>query len=346
VTTQAYAILAGGGTKAAALAGCLRAAEQFDIEFLGYGGVSGGSIIALLAAVGYKGNALRDLATGTPFTDYLPDGGDLLVELKGLVTSLGHVLAEKRDWLRLARLARVLFRHRKLRKHIHSKLGLYDGKKLEDVLLKLIFDRQQSLSTIWQHKRRIMFNDLDGLSGCKPLKVVASDLVRRCASVFSAIPGEDAPLISAVKASCAYPILAQPVRVFGSIYADGGFTCNLPVFLFEKDRDAYAKANNCGRPHIVAFQLIDENMSEPEDLASLLWAMIMTALEAGDEVLKGVIQGLVCVQVPIPSGPDGYSATDFDLDESDRCSLFDLGFRAATEQLAKARLPFGGGLPV
>ena len=52
---KAYAILDGGGVKGAALAGCLKAAEEQKIQFLGYGGTSAGSIIAFLAAVGYTG---------------------------------------------------------------------------------------------------------------------------------------------------------------------------------------------------------------------------------------------------------------------------------------------------
>jgi NTE family protein len=50
---KAYAILDGGGVKGAALVGCLKAAEELGIEFVGYGGTSAGSIIALLASVGY-----------------------------------------------------------------------------------------------------------------------------------------------------------------------------------------------------------------------------------------------------------------------------------------------------
>src|SRR5437879_540072 len=60
---QAYAILDGGGVKGAALAGCLEAARDFGVEFVGYGGTSAGSIVALLAAVGYAGDELRNAMT-------------------------------------------------------------------------------------------------------------------------------------------------------------------------------------------------------------------------------------------------------------------------------------------
>ena len=45
-----YAILAGGGVKGVALAGCLAASQEKGIRFEGYGGTSAGSIVALLAS--------------------------------------------------------------------------------------------------------------------------------------------------------------------------------------------------------------------------------------------------------------------------------------------------------
>ena len=55
---KAYAVFDGGGVKGAALAGALTAAEQEKIEFQGYGGTSAGSIVALLASIGYTGKEI------------------------------------------------------------------------------------------------------------------------------------------------------------------------------------------------------------------------------------------------------------------------------------------------
>src|SRR5689334_12234274 len=79
---KAYAILAGGGVKGIALAGCLAAAEDKGIEFAGYGGTSAGSIVALLGAVGYTGSEIRDLMNDESLTTFLDDGGRALEELK------------------------------------------------------------------------------------------------------------------------------------------------------------------------------------------------------------------------------------------------------------------------
>ena len=61
---KAYAIFDGGGVKGAALAGCLQAAEDRGIEFVGYGGTSAGAIIALLACAGFKGRELQKIMGG------------------------------------------------------------------------------------------------------------------------------------------------------------------------------------------------------------------------------------------------------------------------------------------
>ncbi len=76
---KAYAIYAGGGVKGAALAGCLCAAEQQGVKFIGHGGTSAGSMIAVLAAVGYSGEELEKiLVEELDFRDLLEDQGHRL----------------------------------------------------------------------------------------------------------------------------------------------------------------------------------------------------------------------------------------------------------------------------
>jgi NTE family protein len=62
----AYAIFAGGGSKGVVLVGCLAAAQEFGFDFLGYAGTSAGSIISLLACVGYSGQELRTVLEHHP----------------------------------------------------------------------------------------------------------------------------------------------------------------------------------------------------------------------------------------------------------------------------------------
>ena len=80
---KAYVILDGGGVKGAALAGCLEAASEHGIEFVGYGGTSAGAIVALLASVGYSGDELkRIMIEEVKFSDFLDDQGLALDRLK------------------------------------------------------------------------------------------------------------------------------------------------------------------------------------------------------------------------------------------------------------------------
>ena len=64
---KAYAIFDGGGVKGAALAGCLKAAEEQGIQFEGYGGTSAGALVATLAAVGYSADEIRTTLKETSF---------------------------------------------------------------------------------------------------------------------------------------------------------------------------------------------------------------------------------------------------------------------------------------
>lgn len=72
---KAYGVFDGGGVKGTALAGCLAAAQDEKIEFQGYGGTSAGSIVALLAAVGYSGHELGGILVDLEFTELMDDEG-------------------------------------------------------------------------------------------------------------------------------------------------------------------------------------------------------------------------------------------------------------------------------
>src|ERR1700748_1617429 len=86
---QAYAVMDGGGVKGAALAGCLLAAEEAHIQFVGYGGTSAGSIVALLACVGYSGAELeRIMPTELNLGDLLKEVKEPLELLKKLPADL------------------------------------------------------------------------------------------------------------------------------------------------------------------------------------------------------------------------------------------------------------------
>src|SRR5688572_22945627 len=92
---RAYAVLDGGGVKGAALAGCLRAASERGITFNGYGGTSAGSIIAMLAAIGFEPREIKQLVLDTAFAQtYLPDNGARLSLALRNLRSFGPLVAD------------------------------------------------------------------------------------------------------------------------------------------------------------------------------------------------------------------------------------------------------------
>ena len=284
---RAYAILDGGGVKGAALAGCLLAAEERGIQFLGYGGTSAGSIIALLACVGYSGDELREIATEEiQLTDFLDDGGLALDDLK----QLPNDLATSR-WK-----SRILWKYRNLFYRIHRDLGLYRAHKLGEFLLAKIGKKLKPL----KGKVDVTFEDLKR-QGCPELKIVASDLALREPRVFSGGGGAETngSVIDAVRASMSYPFVFCPVQMNERFLVDGGLSSNLPVYLFEKERRKDSVP-------IIAFDLVSSrsNQRSSYGLSQFCSDMLATALESGDYLMRSVLDGIHHVPVPIPSGID------------------------------------------
>jgi NTE family protein len=83
---KANVVLAGGGAKGAVLAGCVNAAITKGVLPAGFGGTSAGAIVAFLAAIGYRGDALRSLVVDTTLADLLDDGG---AAIDGITRDLG-----------------------------------------------------------------------------------------------------------------------------------------------------------------------------------------------------------------------------------------------------------------
>jgi NTE family protein len=95
MSVEAYAILDGGGVKGAALVGCLKAAEEQGIRFIGYGGTSAGSIVALLANVGYSPEDIRRIMVEEiNFHDFLDDAERKLQRFKELPKNLSKSLSK------------------------------------------------------------------------------------------------------------------------------------------------------------------------------------------------------------------------------------------------------------
>ena len=302
------------GFLAAALAGCLKAAENLGIQMVGFAGTSAGSFVALLSAVGYSPDELRAIMVDeVNFNEFLDDGGRRLDSLKSLL-----------DWRCITKLHRIYGCLHILKKE-H---GLYNG-----LNLKRFLERKIRLKLPQLTDGDFRFHRLDML-GCLPLKVIATDIGRQKPCVFgSNFPSEiDDSVIDAVRASVGYPFVFRPVRVHDRRLVDGGLCSNLPIF-------AFAQASERSRTPIIAFDLIpgsDNPYREPYRLSQYCMDMINTSLESTDFLLRERIPGVIRVPVPIPSS---FNTLDFSISREDRQNLYNIGVKSTFEHFAST-LPY------
>jgi NTE family protein len=320
---KAYLILDGGGVKGAALAGCLSASEQLGIEPIAYAGTSAGAIIALLASVGYTGDDLhRIMVKEVDFRQFLDDHGKWLEDLKSQLEGglLGSCLNPR---LTLRTL-----------KQLKAHYGLYSG----DAIDRFLFDKVVQKFPALRSQEAFTFDDLQR-AGAKPLRVVASDVRMGRSLIYcdSATVAKSqkchatGPVIEAVRASMSYPFVFRPVQVSKRYLVDGGVTSNLPIHVFEADRQM------TGKP-VVAFDLLTPPKGVPitgYKLSEFCKDMLDTALGSGDSLAQQLLRNIYHVEVEMPHG---ISAMDFGISEAQKEQLFTKG-REATFAFFNGTLP-------
>jgi len=284
---KAYAIFAGGGVKGAAFAGCLKAAEEFGFEFVGYAGASAGSIAAALACAGYNGDELKKLLARTDYRTFFEDNGQ---DLSHLLDSALNFDSSILSFLSLP------FRYAKNKPTldtIKNFFGLYQGTNLNDFIHNKIGDKVGAGSN---KNGEITFAELEKKVG-KPLKVIVSDIVENKPVVYSSENEQHVSVTDAVRASSSFPFVFKPTKIGDrKMLVDGGLSCNLPFFVFEKER----KKNHLP---VIAFNLVPETKAEPPyNLMDFCSDMINTALESSEALLHQFIQGLYIVPVKTDVG--------------------------------------------
>jgi NTE family protein len=275
------------------------------IDVVGYAGTSAGSIVASLASVGYTADEMAEImCREVDFEDFLDDRGVLLDSFSELLRKPGLWGVVERWWT--------------LRR-IHREFGLYHGRALKTFLTEQIRAKVRDL----KHDA-VDFAALER-AGCKPLKVIASDVGLQRPVVFGSqrFDCQNEQVVDAVRASISYPLVFQPVRVHDRFLVDGGLCSNLPVFAFERER----RESNLP---IVAFDLIQGRGPTGPAYGFLQFCrdMISTSLESHDFLIRDRIQGVHYIPIPMP---EGYHALRFHLTRSDREMLFHRGYTAAME---------------
>ena len=310
---RAYAVLDGGGVKGAALAGCLDAAADQGIEFVGYGGTSAGAIVALLASVGYNGRQICCLMKGDVHPKkLLDDDGVALQQARQHLQRVTNIFSSDR-WL-----VGKAWDLRKLWKEASGMVGglwthggLYDGQRLR----KTLFDLIQARLQLPAHTD-VTFEDLK-TAGCPELKIVASDITDRRVAVFARNQQEyGRSVIEAVRASASYPFLFRPVPLAdGRRLADGGLSSNLPAFLFAEERELTQYP-------VLAFDLVASSEEDLHPSVRTLNDLLSTALEAGNELMVAEAPGVWRIPIPVPPG---ITTLKFDLSPDEIEALFRAG---------------------
>ncbi len=184
--------LAGGGIKGAAHIGVLKAFEEEKIKFDIVSGASSGSIIAALYALEYTTDEMYKI-----FKEYARDityvsVGNIFKLLTGIVLNKKIVIS-----------------------------GLNNGKKLYKHIEKICKDK--SIKNISELKMPLYISSVDLNSG---ETIIFTNKICRCEENMKLIT--DIELATAVRASCAFPGIFEPVGVKKELYVDGGIRENIP----------------------------------------------------------------------------------------------------------------------
>eukprot|EP00456_Euglypha_rotunda_P064277 TRINITY_DN5467_c0_g1_i7.p1 TRINITY_DN5467_c0_g1~~TRINITY_DN5467_c0_g1_i7.p1 ORF type:complete len:588 (-),score=16.13 TRINITY_DN5467_c0_g1_i7:491-2254(-) len=282
---DAYGIFQGGGAKGYAHVGALKAAEERGINFVRYGGTSAGAIIAALAAAGYHSHELLDASKP------IGQRGILDIELSGLLDPNENARIE-RIFGRSSRLLRLNQPQPEAKprqpRWLSSIIRIAALTTLEVGSIRLLRKQFGFISTDpvveWLDKllaaklgcaRPVTFADLN-----MRLKVVAANLTTGKIEKFGFAGDECLHVATATMASACFPFFFRPV-VYGDTFIDGGLLSNLPVWLFDDERD-----DETAHLPTFGFRLINTLVSSPQNrpltgLRSFGGKVFKTALAAG-----------------------------------------------------------------
>lgn len=205
---------------------------------------------------------------------------------------------------------------------LYWRLGIYQGKVLENWFLEKLAG-----------KGIYSFSDVPAGS----LKLVASDLTNGKIIVLPddlesyGIRPDTFPIARALRMSCGIPFFFEPVKLqVGSgdtIVVDGGVLSNFPMWLFEDEKGK--------RERPLLGLKLSQNGEEREgyqirNALNLFEALFSTMKNAHDERYISRKHEKDIIFIPV----EGYSATQFDVDEETKNALLEIG-RSRTRQFLK-----------
>jgi NTE family protein len=307
VPHRAFVAFSGGGAKGIVHVGALKALEARNVTFLGFAGTSAGSIVATLAAAGFKADDLIHAQTGATImarlgeidpglahaTDLFGPGGWWRVRLFRWVLRrklpVGRVFPL--IWLAVTLFGVVVaLRSPTLAAWVYAiawlalSFGLWLGCRYLLGGLASVHRFRDALQTLLQRQvfpsepgRVVRLGDF-GRDGRPSLKIVSANLTTRRLHLFSADRTPETPVADAVAASICLPVVFQPIELDGEMHVDGGIVSNLPAWPFDEERELDPEALT------IAVEIEEATAETPPKGASWLPAAIRTALSGAGEL--------------------------------------------------------------
>ena len=186
--------LSGGGIKAAAHIGALKAFEEEKIKFDCVSGASSGSIIATMYALGYSSDEMWKL-------------------FKKYYKKIKYV-----EWKQVIKMILGLIFTRRLVID-----GLNSGKVIEKIINEIC--NKSYVENINEIKMPLMISMVDLQKGTV---YIASSQEKRKVLQDNTKYISDIPIATAVRASCSFPVVFSPCKFDGLQLIDGGTRENLP----------------------------------------------------------------------------------------------------------------------
>ncbi len=186
--------LSGGGIKAAAHIGALKAFEEEKIKFDCVSGASSGSIIATMYALGYSSDEMWKL-------------------FKKYYKKIKYV-----EWKQVIKMILGLIFTRRLVID-----GLNSGKVIEKIINEIC--KKSHVKNINEIKMTLMISMVDLQKGTV---YIASSQEKRKVLQDNIKYISDIPIATAVRASCSFPVVFSPCKFDGLQLIDGGTRENLP----------------------------------------------------------------------------------------------------------------------
>ena len=197
-------IFEGGGVKGSAYAGVTEVLESNGVlaNVKRVAGASAGAITASLIATGAGNKGLHKSVIQTNFHDFITDRGGVFLEA-------GRFL---------------------------KKFGLHSGEAFVDILRTQIAENCGNADITFQQLAELSSGEH---SEAKELYVVASNLSRLRAQVFSHYNTPNLEIWKAVRASIGIPFIFEPTKINGDLFIDGGLTWNFPIDIFDEKSPHY-----------------------------------------------------------------------------------------------------------